>query len=353
MDLIKAIANSVKLPRASEFETAELISPVKTGLSFSGNQFASGLQQASSFIGTSPLSANVLEVQSQNKPIFQLNQLPVSLDPDAYKDARSGSNPNGDLKPLFAFRQLVDPVPKFDQNYFASPYSTEMLYANFLNGASILRNDPFVSSVIANARKQFEEEFFQDMDGTSGDWRPVYASPEDWATADISRFSEVSVDLNNSSEDGLFGTIQGKENLKWNLGGQMVSTLNPKTEIKSLDMKYLFVEFRRPWFNLLFFKMNQWYLSGQQAGFCSSGSSKVNDGALPLIPTGMLIARDVKLNANWHQDDKTIMDKSLANSATAYLGPFLMSGPASNKSSIQIIAWVSEVIPLSPKVDAP
>lgn len=353
MDLIKAIANSVKIPRASEFETADLRSAEKAGLSFSGNQFASGFQQASSLIGSPSLAGNVLDVQPQNKPIFQLNQLPVSLDPEAYKDARSGSNPNGDLKPLFAFRQLVDPVPKFDPNYFASSYSTEMLYANFLNGATILRNDPFVSGVIANAKKQFEEEYFQDMDGTSGDWRPVYASPEDWATADISRFSEVSVDLNNSSENGLFGTIQGKEKLQWNLGGQTTQAMNPETKIESLDMKYLFVEFRRPWFNLLLFKMNQWYLSGQQAGFCSSGSSKVNEGAFPLIPTGMLIARDVKLNANWHQDDKTIMDKSLASSDTAYLGPFLMSGPASHKSSIQIIAWVSEVIPLSPKVDAP
>lgn len=352
MDLVKAIANSVELSRDSEFENLNSRSLEQTGRGKLKSQFITGFQESMGLMKNPLSDVNTIDAESENKPILQLNQLPTTIDSNDYKDARSGSNPNGDLKPLFAFRQLVDPVPKFDQNYFASPYSTEMLYENFLNGASILNNEPFVTSVLGQAKKQFEEDSFQDMDGTSGDWRPVYANPEDWATADISRFKEVSIDLNNCSDNSLFGTVQGKENLQWHIDGKVANAMNPETEIKSLEMKYLFVEFRRPWFNLLFFKMNNWYLSGQKSGFCSSGSTKINNGVLPLIPTGMLIARDVKLNATWHEDDKAIIDKSETGNEAAYLGPFLMSGSNSNNDSIHIIAWLSEIMPLSPKLDA-
>src|SRR4030095_2826823 len=43
------------------------------------------------------------------RPILQLNRFPVTLDTGRYQNARSGRNPSGDLRSLFALHQIVAP----------------------------------------------------------------------------------------------------------------------------------------------------------------------------------------------------------------------------------------------------
>lgn len=335
MNLINAIANSVNLPKGFLSNDVRL---TKSQPTFHAKQR-----------GRSDSKRN----DTQPKPILQLNPLPITIEPSQYQNAKSNSNPNGDLKPLFALRQLVDPVPKFEHDYVASSYSTEMLYASILNGATIVNNEPFTSSVIGNAKSSFAENALQDMDGTPGNWRPIYAIPEDWASADISRFKEVSIDFDNTTKNSAFDTIQGQDQLFWTLGNNQTQSLNAKSKIKSVKMKYLFVAFRRPWFDLLLFKMGNWFIQGQQSGFCSSGTTKLNNGILPLLPTGMLIAKDIVVDADWHADDQAIVDQLAATGKTGCLGPFNLSRAKTSNSSLQVIGWVSEVVPFSPSGNEP
>lgn len=286
-------------------------------------------------------------ISSDTKPIVQLNSYPVSIDADKYKNARSTSNPNGDLIPLFAFRQLVDPIPKFGQGYTASTSSTESQYTHILKGTSTLPDSDFAEGVINDSKRILDLETFSNMDGIPGSWRPVYAVPEDWPSADDSRFSDLSIDLGKTEPSELFGFISESIQLDWVLEGNKSKALQPGTQIDSIKMKYLLVGLHRPWYNPLFFQIGNWYLSGENAGFCSSGSPEINDGVFPLVPSGMLIGKQIVVNASWSKEDQGIIDSYKATGKSLSLGPFTVTGPESN--SIHIIGWINELIPFSPK----
>ncbi len=337
-ELIKSIASSI------EYQRSDIIAKTNKKIT---STLRGGMNS------TVSLETNTRGSVENNKPVLQLNQFPMTINGDDYKNALSTSNPNGDIRPLFALRQLVDPIPSFVQHYNASAYSTEGMYENILNGAVTSDESSFTMSILSQAKKKFEENTFSSMDGTPGDWRAVYANPEDWATADISRYKNLSIDLNNSSSDSPFAIIPSTTDLQWNFGDSSTQQMNPTSKINKLSMKYLFVELRRPWFDLLLFNMNDWYLSGQSIGFCSSGSSQTNNGVFPLFPTGMLIAKDIELDGDWHTDDRSILNRSMSGTIKASLGPFSITPKtrsSSTSSQIQIIGWVSELIPMSPMV---
>ncbi len=336
MSFIEAIAKSVILPK--ELESKKVAT-------------APYLKSKKKILTTNEelnINDSVISESNTPKPILQLTELPLTIDTDNYKNAKSNSNPNGDLRALFALRQLVNPVPKFERNYIASAYSTELLYGSILNGTSIVKNDLLTTSVIKGAKQAYQENVFQNMDGIPGEWRPIYSVPEDWASADISRFQETSIDFNNLSENSSFSIIQGQESLQWKLDNDKTVALSTNSKINSMKMKYLFVSFRRPWLDPLIFKMNNWYISGQSAGFCSSGSITVNKGLLPILPTGMLISKAVSIDAHWDKEDQKIVDMLNKSKKEVYLGPFLVSNNEKANSTVQIIGWVSDLIPFSP-----
>ena len=113
------------------------------------------------------------------KPVLQFVPLPVTLDPHQFAGARSNANPNGNLLPLFAFRDLVDPLPGFATYFAGGPDSTEDVYSMILNGAVIDSGKSFAAKVLAETRRRFADVSFANLDGTPGDWRPVYATPSD------------------------------------------------------------------------------------------------------------------------------------------------------------------------------
>jgi hypothetical protein len=292
-----------------------------------------------------------LTKSSDTKPIVQLNAFPVSIDANNYKNARSTSNPSGDLRPLFAFRQLVDPIPNFGQVYIASTSSTETLFNSIVNGASTPADSDFSASVISQSKKMFALNTFSNMDGTPGEWRPIYAVPEDWPSAANSRFSDLSIDVHKTEPSDSFGVISEDKQLDWILEGGKRKTLNPNTQINSIKMKHLLVGLQRPWFNSLLFQTGDWYLSCEDAGFCSSGLPTNNDGVFPLIPTSMLIGKQIVVNASWSKEDQAIIDSYKSTGKSLSLGPFPIADPEDN--SIKIIGWITELIPFSPQISKP
>lgn len=295
-------------------------------------------------------AAAVMAPGKGTRPILQLNQLPITLDPAIYKNAQSGSNPNGDQKSLFAFRELVDPVPAFSRNYTPSANSVEGVYETLLAGASVDGDSSFAAGVLSDARKRFDAGKLAYLDGGPRFWRPVYAVPEDWYAAGADRFKTLNIDLTAlGTSNSPFGTIGGRDNLELRLSGQAGSSpLSSDTTLQSIELEYLLVGLRRPWLTPTLFDTSDWFLSGQDSGFCSTGSAADNSGVLPLIPTGLLLCRSVNVSADWGGTDAALMKTAESRGMAVSLGPFTLSsgtGPA-----LQVVGWTSDLVPFSPKV---
>jgi hypothetical protein len=297
------------------------------------------------------------------KPVIQLNAFPVTLDPEDYKNPKSSTNPNGNLRSLFALRQLVDPVPSFSHFYSPSASaSTEEFYKMIIEGADISLPPGFAMEVIGDSKKQFEVNSFPNLDGMPGSWRPVYTNPGDWYdVANKDRFRDLALDLKTlTSESSPFASIGSEAEVNLQLilnnglsGGNTTISLSPQTHIHSITMKYLFVTFVRPWFNPIFFRTQGWYLSGQPVGYCSSGKLDSNDGVLPLVPVGMLIGTNVAIDADWAKPDAEIIDQACSDGKSIHLGPFMVGSPQNEQGCIQLIGWISTLVPLSPKASQP
>jgi len=286
------------------------------------------------------------------RPVLQFGLTPVALDLRRYADARSNSRPDGDLRALAAFRDLVDPLPSFSRCYVASGMSTERLYESILEGATLAAESPFAARLLADARAQFEANAFANMDGTAGRWRPVYAIPDDWTDLSIEgRFQDLAVDPPQQAGDGAaYAMIGAPAPLGLSVGGPAgtATPVDPKTTIHSFRMKYLPVFFNRPWLRYELFQSGGWLLSQQRSGFCSSGELQENEGVFPLLPTGMLLGRDVALDVSWGSADQAVLSSALACGAPVSLGPFRLDA-AARAMDVQLVAWTSSLVPFSPR----
>ena len=86
----------------------------------------------------------------------------------------------------------------------------------------------------------------------------MYAVPEDWHdTSQDSRYRDLDVDLTgNGGPESPFATIGAQRALGLLVGADRGggTPLDPATRIRSVHLKYLFVQFRRPWLNPLIFE---------------------------------------------------------------------------------------------------
>lgn len=297
------------------------------------------------------LRAKATSFAGAKLPVLQFVPFPITLEPSQYRDALSDSNPGGSLVALAALRALVDPVPSFARDYNASASSTEQVYGLVVGSASAATDQPFVRSLIEDARRAFQQETHPNLDGTPGVWRGVQAVPHDWwDVAQAERFRELRIDLDQAAQgnDAPFVQIGGPRVLSWSLGsGALSVALDPETRIHALKMKYLLVSLRRPWLNPLLFETAGWQLSGQPEGYCSSGDLVDNAGVFPLLTTGMLVAREVSVEADWGAADQSLLASSRSSRAPLCLGPLTVRKGGADPS-LQVVAFVSSLIPYAP-----
>lgn len=291
-----------------------------------------------------------------NKPILQLNAFPVTLDPARYANAKSTSNPNGSFTTLYAFRNLVDPIPEFTQNYVPSDKSTEAIYNQLINGASVTGDNSFATQVLSDAQKQATTITFANMDGTPGLWRPVYTSPENWYdTSGAGSYKKMNLE-ELVGKNGSFNLLQSQEQFQWYVNdSRQRSTskrINFGTKIHSIWFKCLIVQLIRPWLNTTLFETSGWFLSGQPRGYCSSGRTDKNHGIIPLLPTSILVGTQVEIVADWHPDDQKYLEIAKSGTNKVSFGPFLIE-PKEATPTLQLIGWVSSLIPFSPQIGVP
>lgn len=314
MDLLNAIAKSIELPPKSKSRTRDKLSDDK------------------------------------ETHLLQFNEFPLHLDGNLYKNACSNSNPNGDLKALYNFRSLVDPLPVLGKKYLPSASSMEAIYGTIISANTKANND-FAVKMLSTANKLYTESIIYNL-ADIGHWRPVYAVPDDWPIADVSRYKEMSLDLTSTQTNGIVTLLKGTDKLEWKSGRQS-KTINLKSQITAFNMKYLVIELRRPWYQNALFKTSGWYLSGQKAGFCSSGKLTDNRGVFPIIPTGLIISKDIQVEAEWHEEDQQLIDSHKAKGEMLSLGPLPILNSEVSNNNIVVIGWLSELIPFSPKENSP
>ena len=97
-----------------------------------------------------------------------------------------------------------------------------------------------------------------------------------------------------------------------------------------ISFKFTRVNLIRPWLALSLLKLNGWGVQGMGPGYLSNGMNADNDGAFALLPTAMIVVRDLSITPVG------------TNAADADSYALLTS------KGLQILAWINKVVPFSP-----
>ena len=209
---------------------------------------------------------------------------------------------------------------------------------------------------------------------TGRPWLPSYALPTEWAAADLHgpklEFSSAYLNKTSSTQaDGYSVEASGSYGLFHASGGvegeHKKSSSHMDAENLKIEAELIAVSIMRPWFSPLLFGMKGWWVDGYEKGELSNGNPKNPLGSVSLIPTGFVLAKNVKITADFSSEDKKFISNSISTKASAGWGPFSFSGKYSHSDSkedfeskfdggslvfpgLQLIAWISTVTPESP-----
>ncbi|MGI8809814.1 MAG: hypothetical protein ACR2KK_18630 [Acidimicrobiales bacterium] len=208
-------------------------------------------------------------------------------------------------------------------------------------------------------------------------WLLSYALPAAWATAAVtgSKLTFKSSTLNKSESESA-NSYSAAASGSWGLwhasaevGGETKETnAHMDADNLTIEAELIAVSIKRPWFNPLLFSMKDWFVNGFDKGGISSGDPNKLTGSLPLVPTGFVIARNVKISADFSSSDEKFISNAISTKASGGWGPFSISGSYGHSDSkkdftskldggtlqlpgLQLLAWISAVTPASPPLD--
>jgi hypothetical protein len=127
---------------------------------------------------------------------------------------------------------------------------------------------------------------------------------------------------------------------------------SPATNGYSITFKVCRVNLQRPWLKLALLSTRNWWMFDTPAGTYSTGATDNNPGLFPLLPTGLIVIRDLKITANWSQEDRANIGEA------ASFGPFDLQGATLSQNTLevkgmQVIGWISQVTPSLPPLSPP
>lgn len=137
---------------------------------------------------------------------------------------------------------------------------------------------------------------------------------------------------------------QATGQLQANTTAQPVST-------NSIDMSFehCVVTLNRPWWPEVFLMLKQWFVPGYACAEFSDGTGGEDAGLLPILASGFVAIRNLKISTKWSNDDITAMQ------GAASFGPFSLVGRSYDAGTgtltcpgIQIIGWFCEALPILP-----
>lgn len=150
-----------------------------------------------------------------------------------------------------------------------------------------------------------------------------------------------------------------------------------ESDVQTVHIKfdYLRVRIDRPWFRSDIFGYRWWWWKAALGYRLLSDGGNLTAtppirplGPLPFIPEYMIVAKNLRIIANFSHNDQTIIRSSISASASAGFGPFSVNGSYSESTSEQtvharfdgttisidnpqIIAFTGTLMPLTPNPD--
>jgi hypothetical protein len=134
------------------------------------------------------------------------------------------------------------------------------------------------------------------------------------------------------------------------------ATVPQPVAANSLDISFdhCIVTLTWPWLPQAFFLTRNWYVPGYRQAAFSNGNGPGDTGMLPIVPSGFVVIRNLKIAAKWSTDDVVAMQRSAA------FGPFSLEGHKFDSGSgtlscpgMQIIGWFCEALPVLPPASDP
>jgi len=248
-----------------------------------------------------------------------------------------------------------------------------------------------ITSIIANDQRLFSQTQLAGQYPGDTPWHLSYAMPSNWNDANPATVSKLFTHYEQSSNNlsfsnksrfvklggatafsqGLFAINvkrQGRKQIITNQMHMQATNIN-------FSLDFCLVRIVRPWLNGLLLSLGGWYINGLSQGAISTGNLDDNkDSPMKLIPVAFVVARNIKISGNFSQQDLDLVTSRVVNGGTVGLGSFQLGGtffnPLNHKTSdltfkstvanqtisvpgLQIIAWISQLVPLCPPLNSP
>ncbi len=303
------------------------------------------------------------------KPVFQSNEFPFPIALDAYNNAYSPANPEGNYLHAFRFRDLVNAIPDLTKFFTTSANTVEQSYQNLIQGASIVEDSKFVSQAFYEAQQKFSVSKMSGLSQSPTSWQLANAIPYNWTDLLTTPKSlpKIHLDLQKLPTlfDDQYQTLLPSKNaikLQSRTPGQQDGkhiSLSTDSSLETISFRYLMVQVERSWLNTELFTMNDWYLSGQPIGYYSSGSTTNNDGVFPLMITGVLLGTQIEITGSLKANDTNFIHSQLQANKEVSVAQFpvenlMINGDKQqlNANAVYLMGYVSQLIPLAPRMQS-
>ena len=248
-----------------------------------------------------------------------------------------------------------------------------------LNILNTTINDGIRQAISAAQDAVRDDRAFSSSLGQGDKWFLSYPVPTNWTDEKNLSFSELKINGGNTtirskSTEHSFSVDTSVNYGLWRVKASAGGTFqhsNSSTDKDSVEIaaKIAKVEIKRPWFLESIFRLQNWSTNlVNNKGGISNGKIDTSNktGLIPMYPVAFVVASDIRIKANFsHEDEEHIKESAHASTSVGW-GPFSIGGSYGYGKTddefhsdyqngeirvpgMQIIAWISRVVPFSPQ----
>lgn len=238
-------------------------------------------------------------------------------------------------------------------------------------------NDGVSEAIFSAQEAVADDKAFSSSLGFSDKWLFSYPIPGDWASDSCKSFTELHIDggqttIHNQKTTRHFNMDANLKAGLWKMkvgsSGQFEhSDSSTDKDSVRISAKIAKVSIQRPWFMESLFRLANWTTNMASKGGISNGKiDSSNKGLIPMYPVAFIVAKDIVIKANFTHEDEEHIKRSAESDVSVGWGPFSIGGSYGyghtedhfhseyqngeiRVPGMQIIAWVSRVIPYSTK----
>lgn len=235
-----------------------------------------------------------------------------------------------------------------------------------------------------NLKTTYNSQLCQIGNGTTYGAVNFFPAYKEWA--DFAGWTKVKMDETAMKECRESLKVQAEVKVKtgyffWKVDTKTNASLTKEhmdlqTKNLSLEFELKRVNISRPWLDGQVFKMGTWSLS-KAAGenYKVSFGKEMTPGyagplgTMPLVPTAMILARNVKITGAFSAEEQNVLQTSMKNNTSVGWGPFSLGGKVNGNANVdysktdksftfngttiqfaemQVIGFICEVLPETP-----